>query len=1014
MQVLYKQILSDRQSHSFYFSEEFKNREEVLLAIREFWKIFEKQNILKKTENLFTETLLQGDLSKIYFKSSELRFLSQKLFENHQVIPSAFTDYEEENFSTKKEREQWRKKDFFSFEEIHKILIFSKKEEIQKEIQNILSQKVEGQSSLSVGTSKNILFFYFKEYLLKNPLSELNKLYKKKVKNISNQPVDKEFNKQEIECIQAFLKSILEILHLIKPIYLEDDKKRQMEELDKDTVFYNEFEVLYEKLSAIIPLYNKTRNYITAKKNRLEKIKINFENSKLLEGWDVNKENDYRSVLFRKKENNKWYYYLGVINQNNKDIFDYHLNFADHTKEKMQTKKQKLKSALLANSSDENCYEKMNYKQIPGPAKMLPKVFFSNKNLAYFNPSKEIKRINNKKTYTKNTGGKFNLKDLHKIIDFFKASINNHYDWEQFKLQFSPTDNYTDISDFYHEINSQAYKLSFDKVKSSYIEEKVKKGELYLFQIYNKDFSKHSKGQPNLHTNYFKMLFEEKNLKDVVFKLNGEAEVFYRKALKEKKVTHPANQPIKHKLHSNRSSKFKYDIIKDKRFTEDKFFFHTPITLNFKSKELKAGSFNKEVLKFLKKSENINIIGIDRGERHLAYWTVVNQKGQILDQGSFNKIKTSYKDKKNNKPVNLTTDYHGLLEKKEKEIDKNQKEWTKIENIKELKSGYLSHLVHQIAQLMIKHNAIVIFEDLNYDFKRSRMKFKKQVYQKLEKALIDKLNYLVFKDRTVTKPGGVLNAYQLTAPFESFQKMGKQTGFVFYIPAFYTSKVCPLTGFVDLIYPQYKNVEKSKEFFKNFKSIYFDNKENYFVFEYRNDEVNPLKKSESQALWKVCSHGEERYKYEFKSKKHIKVNVNKELKGLFQKYKIEYRKGKDLIKSICKQNQKDFWHPFISFFKLTLQLRHINPEAKTDDKKDYILSPVKDSATGRFFDSRKAKSYEPKNADANGAYHISLKGKIILDEIKEKDTPDMKITNKKWFDFLSKTKKKPFRYKRSS
>lgn len=55
-------------------------------------------------------------------------------------------------------------------------------------------------------------------------------------------------------------------------------------------------------------------------------------------------------------------------------------------------------------------------------------------------------------------------------------------------------------------------------------------GYIYLFQIYNKDFSKYSKGTPNLHTLYFKMLFDERNLSNVVYKLNGEAEMFYREA----------------------------------------------------------------------------------------------------------------------------------------------------------------------------------------------------------------------------------------------------------------------------------------------------------------------------------------------------------------------------------------------------------------------------------------------------------------------------------------------------
>ena len=37
--------------------------------------------------------------------------------------------------------------------------------------------------------------------------------------------------------------------------------------------------------------------------------------------------------------------------------------------------------------------------------------------------------------------------------------------------------------------------------------------------------------------------------------------------------------------------------------------------------------------------------------------------------------------------------------------------------------------------------------------------------------------------------GGVLNAYQLTNKFETFNKIGKQSGVLYYIPAWCTSKI---------------------------------------------------------------------------------------------------------------------------------------------------------------------------------------------------------------------------------
>ena len=93
----------------------------------------------------------------------------------------------------------------------------------------------------------------------------------------------------------------------------------------------------------------------------------------------------------------------------------------------------------------------------------------------------------------------------------------------------------------------------------------------------------------------------------------------------------------------------------------------------------------------------------------------------------------------------------------------------------------------------------------------------------------------------------------------------------------------------------------------------------------------------------------------------------------------------------------------IFLLQLTLQLRYTNPNSEMENEKDFILSPVADSS-GRFFDSRKAKENEPVNADANGAYHIALKGLWTLQNIENKSGKyNLKnIKNKEWFDFIKR------------
>ena len=105
----------------------------------------------------------------------------------------------------------------------------------------------------------------------------------------------------------------------------------------------------------------------------------------------------------------------------------------------------------------------------------------------------------------------------------------------------------------------------------------------------------------------------------------------------------------------------------------------------------------------------------------------------------------------------------------------------------------------------------------------------------------------------------------------------------------------------------------------------------------------------------------------------------------------------------------DFWDGLLNSFKLILQMRNSN--AKTGE--DYIISPVM-AGDGTFFDSReeakKGKDAKlPVDADANGAYHIALKGLSLINKINLADEDELKnlkisITNADWFRFAQEKK----------
>ncbi|MDR0391721.1 MAG: type V CRISPR-associated protein Cas12a/Cpf1, partial [Planctomycetaceae bacterium] len=603
---------------------------------------------------------------------------------------------------------------------------------------------------------------------------------------------------------------------------------------------------------------------------------------------------------------------------------------------------------------------------------------------------------------------------------FFKKSIAKHEDWKNFDFQFSDTSTYQDLSGFYREVEQQGYKISFRNISENYINQLVNEGKIYLFQIYNKDFSPHSKGTPNMHTLYWKMLFERDNLKNVVYKLNGEAEVFYRKkSIKdENKIVHQANKPITNKDQNNEKiqSCFRYDIIKDKRYTMDKFQFHVPITLNFKA--VGNGHINEKVNQHIKDGKIKHVIGIDRGERHLLYLSLIDLKGRIKEQYSLNKIQHEAYG------TEYTKDYHDLLQKREEERDKARKSWQTIESIKELKEGYLSQVIHKITQLMVEYDAIVVLEDLNFGFMRSRQKVEKQVYQKFERMLIDKLNYLVDKKKPITKVGGLLNAYQLTSKFKSFKELGKQSGFLFYIPAWNTSKMDPATGFVNFFDTRYTNLEKAKEFFGKFADIRYNEEKGYFEFVVDDYHKFSAKAESTRLQWIICTNGDRIRNFRNSAQNSRwdseKVVLTERLRDLFRTSHIDYSNN-FLLQSIIDQNEKTFFEELLYLFKLTVQMRnsigketnlyqetikHLdsNDSESISRVTDYLISPVANS-DGEFFDSRHVKGDLPDNADANGAYNIARKGLWVIDQIKNAENlkkVNLAIKNKEWLQYTQK------------
>lgn len=834
-------------------------------------------------------------------------------------------------------------------------------------------------------------------------------------------------NKETALNIKKDLDDIMSIYHWLQTFIID-------EVVEKDNAFYAELEDIYYELENIVTLYDRIRNYVTRKPYSTQKFKLNFASPTLASGWSRSKEFDNNAIILLR--NNK--YYIAIFNVNNKPD------------------KQIIKGSEEQRLSTD--YKKMVYNLLPGPNKMLPKVFIkSDTGKRDYNPSSYILEGYEKNRHIKSSGN-FDINYCHDLIDYYKACINKHPEWKNYGFKFKETTQYNDIGQFYKDVEKQGYSISWAYISEADINRLDEEGKIYLFEIYNKDLSSHSTGKDNLHTMYLKNIFSEDNLKNICIELNGNAELFYRKSSMKRNITHKKDTVLVNKTYINEAGvrvsltdedyikvynyynndyvidvekdkklveilerighrKNPIDIIKDKRYTEDKYFLHLPITINY---GVDDENINAKMIEYIAKHNNMNVIGIDRGERNLIYISVINNKGNIIEQKSFNLV-NNY-------------DYKNKLKNMEKTRDNARKNWQEIGKIKDVKNGYLSGVISKIARMVVDYNAIIVMEDLNRGFKRGRFKVERQVYQKFENMLISKLNYLVFKEKKADENGGILKGYQLTYLPKSALQIGKQCGCIFYVPAAYTSKIDPATGFINIFdFKKYSGsginakVKDKKEFLMSMNSIRYVNEgsaeyekighRQLFAFSFDYNNFKTYNVSSPVNEWTAYTYGE-RIKKLYKDGRWLRsevLNLTENLIKLMEQYNIEYKDGHDIREDISHMDETrnaDFICSLFEELKYTVQLRNSKSEAE-DENYDRLVSPILNSSNG-FYDSSDYMENEnntthtmPKDADANGAYCIALKGLYEINKIKQNWSDDKKFKENElyinvveWLDYI--------------
>ena len=1002
---LFKQILSDREKVS-WLAEEFTTDKEMLQAINQCYN--DLDSILLSKGEYALPFLLQNlsayNEEGIYIRNGEsINLISKRLYGGYSVITEALKQVwklnhergrreSEENYE-KKCNNAIKKVSSFSLSAINQALGIASDDE-------------------AITIADYFAKFGSERECGKTYVQELNELYKTAQSVLLTKDNDIVNDDKKVVVIKALLDQIKSIQRFIDPLHM-----KKVEE-NADAEFYNKFDNIWEQLDNFTTLYNRVRNRMSRKPYNDDKYPIYFENnSKLLGGWpDSYTENSdngtqYGGYLFRKKNDiGEFDYFLGI--SANVRLFRY---FKE------------------VEASDCSVYQRLNYYQLKSQTfyggcykTAVGHDFEEDKShltdiilklCNKYGSDNLLIAINKEKS---KDSPKSKLKSPKGLLEFVEKKDLECYEKilknESFrKLDAMLTEN---IKNTMASVNIKSLKDSADDDYDSFIQamevvdkrckdEKVfeyfpvsqkeldsalasNEKRLYLFKITNKDLSysqnykqRKSRGTDNLHTMFFKALMEGGyGTYDI-----GTGSLYYREltaGLAKDNPTHPKDLPINKKSDffrkKGKQSIFGYDIQKDRRFTRNMFKFHLSIKANYTCGNANEIMLNEKVIEAIRCGNIKHIIGIDRGERHLLYVTVIDLKGNIVEQFSMNIMESEKLI--DGEPV--VTNYKNLLDSKMDLRTEQKRTWRRQEGIKDLKEGYLSQVVHKLAKMVVdKYQAIIVLENLSKGFMQTQIE--SAVYAKFEQMLITKLNLYVDKQKDKNIPGGLYHPLQLTSPYKSKTNASIQNGVIFYIPAWCTSKIDPVTGFVSFIHPKYENIQTSREFISKFDDIRYNPKQDYFEFHIKNyTAFNPKAKSSRQD-WIICTYGNRIRNFRDPNNNNEwaseEIDLTKEFKKLFESYKIDY--NCNLLASLLIQDKKDFFYnsdvkepSLLPLLKLTFQLR--NSFIKSDI--DYILSPVADKK-GLFYDSSKCGPCLPNNADANGAFNIARKGLMLVNRI---------------------------------
>ncbi len=387
-----------------------------------------------------------------------------------------------------------------------------------------------------------------------------------------------------------------------------------------------------------------------------------------------------------------------------------------------------------------------------------------------------------------------------RFIRYYQECAREYLAQSGFSLSFKPR--YDSWKEFVDDVQRQAVQWDQVSLDAEFIEEGLEKGVLLIFRICNRDLCAKTKpgAKKNIHTIIFEALLSEGNTKvrPPHLKIGAEGKIFMREArsgARREKVL-PSGKKVTRETEGGEVPVFEHH-----RYSEKKFTFHLPVFINDDLPPIRGFSqLNQSMAEAGLLTLRQSILGVDRGERDLLAYALIDGDDRLIEAGSLNIING--------------VDYQHKLKEREKERTQARKEWEEVGNITNLKEGYLSYALHEIVKRSLDNDAVIGMEALAFRFMQKRGgKFERSVYLQFERDLLNKLELVVEKEKQDQPFQAVEQAPQLasTAGKQATKDFKGQDGIVFFVLPDYTSKTCPHCGYRQERTFNYSNMESAKQ-----------------------------------------------------------------------------------------------------------------------------------------------------------------------------------------------------------